>query len=265
MPMPYSVTETRARGHPSRAIDSTQDDIHPGLPGLLEKHFLHDFRRPITDKTRQRFEALKVFCEGQNELILDAGCGTGHATRTLARRFPEALVIGVDKSRHRLARGGVHHALQDEANCLFLRMDLVDFWILAQQQGLKLRRHYLLYPNPWPKPRHLQRRWHGHAVFPIIMALGGILELRCNWLVYAREFQRALRYAGLSNCRIEIFSPMDCISLFEKKYHHSGLTLYRCVADLVNLVKDNHKSGALQPDPVTSESLLASKMNKPKL
>ena len=33
--------------------------------------------------------------------------------------------------------------------------------------------HTLLYPNPYPKPKQLGSRWHGHAVFPYLLQVCG--------------------------------------------------------------------------------------------
>ena len=126
--------------------------------------------------------------------MLDSGCGTGASTRALARAHPDCLVIGVDKSVARLGRTGASAFPHREGNAVWLRAELSSFWRLALQAGWALERHYLLYPNPWPKPGQLQRRWHGHPVFPELLRLGGRLELRCNWEIYALEFAAAHRY-----------------------------------------------------------------------
>jgi hypothetical protein len=51
---------------------------------------------------------------------------------------------------------------------VFVRADLVDYWRLLAEAGIGLARHYILYPNPWPKIGHLARRWHAHPVFPFV-------------------------------------------------------------------------------------------------
>ena len=51
-------------------------------------------------------------------IILDSGCGTGGATRLLARQNTDALVIGVDKSSRRLSRGGMDKEIEHRDNCL---------------------------------------------------------------------------------------------------------------------------------------------------
>lgn len=47
-------------------------------------------------------------------------------------------------------------------NLYLCRADLTDFWMLAYRESdWIIDSHYLLYPNPYPKPKHLQLRWHG--------------------------------------------------------------------------------------------------------
>ena len=58
----------------------------------------------------------------------------------------------------------------------------------AARADICLARHYVLYPNPWPKIGHLARRWHGHAVFPDLLALGGVFECRSNWRIYIEKW-----------------------------------------------------------------------------
>ncbi|GHF20603.1 hypothetical protein GCM10017044_14370 [Kordiimonas sediminis] len=154
---------------------------------------------------------------------MDACCGVGDSTRALARQFPDHLVLGVDKSIKRLQ---TERQDPEPGNMLLLRTDLNDFYRLAASHGLRPDRHYILYPNPWPKAAHLKRRWHGAPVFPAIVAVGGIMELRSNWDVYLREFARALELADVKSV-IEPYEATDPITPFERKYRDSGQPLWR--------------------------------------
>jgi len=98
--------------------------------------------------------------------------------------------------------------------------------------GWRLHQHWLLYPNPWPKKMHLQRRWHAHPSFPDILALGGELELRTNWALYAMEFAEALREAGYETT-VRTFEP-DGSTPFERKYASAGQVLYQVRSDLTH-------------------------------
>lgn len=240
----------------SRMVHSSQAGVHPRLHGLLARHTAEPWRAPLHRPTVAAFDAL---CAEVGDfaapMVLDSGCGTGESTRHFAREFPGCLVIGVDKSAARLARLGARCYPHREGNAVWLRAELPTFWRLALTAGWRLDRHYLLYPNPWPKPGQLQRRWHAHPVFPTLLALGGRIELRTNWVLYAREFAAAA--ARLKGSVIEPVSlaPTRSLSPFERKYHASGHPLYS-----VTVPAD--PNGGVHPIPVRHAS--AKKVSRPR-
>ncbi|MGR2739930.1 tRNA (guanine(46)-N(7))-methyltransferase TrmB [Billgrantia sp. Q4P2] len=216
----------------SRVIATNQLGPHKDVARRVERALRHPLRKPVAAHTREAFERARAWYErddGRRPLILDAGCGVGLSTRQLAACFDDHRVIGVDRSADRLSRE--HGEVGD--NALLVRADLVDFWRLALAAGWQPVRHYLLYPNPYPKSTHLKQRWHGHPVLPVILALGGRLELRSNWRLYVEEFALALeRVTGVA-AAVEAFVPGErYLTPFERKYHLSGQSLWRLVADL---------------------------------
>jgi SAM-dependent methyltransferase len=66
-------------------------------------------------------EALVRLAPSQPRLILDLGCGLGQIARTLARRYPEAQVVGVDASAEAIAVARQAFQLPN------LRFEAVDF------------------------------------------------------------------------------------------------------------------------------------------
>ncbi|MFT4172488.1 MAG: methyltransferase domain-containing protein [Rhodocyclaceae bacterium] len=218
----------------SHVISSAQTGPHDKLDACVLRHRDSVFRKPIADYNRSAFEAALGQWDGRAPLVLDAGCGVGWSTLNLAREWPDHFVIGVDQSADRLARGKP----AVPPNACFVRADLTDFWRLWQQHGLPLARHYLLYPNPWPKIGHLARRWHGMAVFPNVVALGGRLECRTNWRIYAEEFARAVHVLSGVPATAEPWVTASPMTPFERKYRDSGQALYRVVVDLPRPVRD---------------------------
>lgn len=216
----------------SRIPASAQSGIHEQLARRVERHLAEPFRKPYTDYNRAAFAASVEGWDKRAPLILDAGCGVGHSTIQLARSFPDHWVIGVDQSQDRLERRKPYPDALLPKNLVFVRADLVDYWRLCCDAGLKLARHYILYPNPWPKIGHLARRWHAHPVFPFIPRLGGILECRTNWRVYIEEFACALSLATGRETGWETFEAPVPLTPFERKYRDSGQPLYRLVCDL---------------------------------
>jgi tRNA G46 methylase TrmB len=155
-------------------------------------------------------------------LVLDSFCGTGHSTKALAERHPGHMIVGIDKSARRLAK----HPRGGGVNYLLLQADCEDIWQLLVRDGLCADFHYILYPNPWPKAGQLQRRVHGHASFPLLLQLGGVLELRSNWQLYVEEFGCAMHLAGQRGRIGRVADTSQALSLFEQKYRNSGHDLW---------------------------------------
>lgn len=197
--------------------------------------------------------------KGTFPVILDSGCGTGESTLHLARRFPGVPVIGIDKSAVRLNKAGNEHQLENvspldsrlrendkenlaiPANAFWVRGELLDFWRLAldevQAGRWTIPHHAVFYPNPWPKESEATRRFHLHPIFPTMMALGHVTELRTNWEIYAREFAEAARILADSNASAgspilptitcEAFQPVHPETAFERKYKEARQQLWR--------------------------------------
>jgi tRNA (guanine-N7-)-methyltransferase len=216
----------------SRIPESAQSGVHEQLVRRVERHLAEPFRKPYAEYNRMAFAASLQGWDRHAPLILDAGCGVGHSTIQLARSFADHWVIGVDQSEERLNRRKPYPDALLPTNMVFVRADLVDYWRLCCDAGLKLARHYILYPNPWPKIGHLARRWPAHPVFPYLPRLGGILECRSNWRVYIEEFACALSIATRSEIRWESFDAPAPLTPFERKYRDSGQPLYRVVCNL---------------------------------
>jgi len=209
-------------------------DTHPNLANVAKKHMAHrDVWRSKyspSHHTIEAFEMSKKFVYDFNDfddagglpVILDSGCGTGRSSALLAARFPHIPVIGLDKSAARIMKSNHWSESNEEKpdvdlpNLLLLRCDVIDFWLLAATtltSGSKpvwdVKLHTILYPNPYPKSGHLQRRWHGHPIFPFLLQLGADeLRLRASWRTYLDEFAQAVEVAAEFTSR-EVDGPSD--------------------------------------------------------
>jgi hypothetical protein len=56
-----------------------------------------------------------------------------------------------------------------------------------------LAEHFMLYPNPYPKPSDLDKRWHGDSAFPILLNLGGTIEVRRMSLLFGEKKSSVIR------------------------------------------------------------------------
>lgn len=209
----------------SKTIVTNQTGVHEKLEEIVLKHIKHPSKKPYQQHTQDAFtEINKVVKAFSGEIILDSCCGVGQSTRLLAKRNPQALVIGVDKSAHRINRN-VDELVKEESsekisNFHLIRADLNDFYRLVLAAQWRVTSHYVLYPNPWPKSKHIQRRWHGSAVFPDMMNIGKTMILRSNWRLYLEEFNFAAKLIGLKG-EFSIVTDIEPLTPFEAKYKAS--------------------------------------------
>ena len=225
-----------ANNNSPRRITDAQEGIHKNLARIVKKHFNNPHKKPIAKHTQEAFDTIRTKVEthlkqGQ-PLIFDSCCGTAMSTQIIALENPNALVLGIDRSAVRLAK---ETNLKCPENVILVQAECADFWKLAVDAGWQLQKHTILYPNPYPKSKHLKRRWHGHPAFPNLLALGGELELRSNWKVYMDEFCEAVNVLNDKNtcCRgVEELAVTNPLTLFEKKYQENGQSLYSCKISL---------------------------------
>lgn len=218
----------------SRSITSNQTGAHEDLEKVVRKHLNSEFKKPYAPFSLELFAELeqqvKAFmANGGAGVILDSCCGIGESSYHHAKHNPNHLVIGIDKSEHRLDKHQFHHG--DLANLILARGDLNDLWRLIAQAQWPITEHYILYPNPWPKSKHLQRRWHGAPVFSSIPAIGDKLIVRSNWVIYIEEFQQALNIAGIK-AEAGPYANSEAMTPFERKYWASGQSSHQLVAEL---------------------------------
>ena len=226
----------------SNEVQSNQQGIHENLEVIVRKHFETEYKKPIAEHTRIAFDKIRSRVENElkkdTPLLFDSFCGTGVSTSIIARNNPDSLVIGIDRSIARLSKT---YNLELPENAVLVQAECADFWLLAKQAGWQLAKHSIYYPNPYPKAKHIKRRWHGHPAYPLLFKLGGELELRTNWKIYADEFNQAFSFASdylknssLSSKGVEVLCldesiDIEFMTLFEKKYYLNGHTLYRCI------------------------------------
>ena len=155
-------------------------------------------------------------------MVLDSFCGTGESTKILSKTYSEYLVVGIDKSSHRLGK----HEKKELTNYLLLHDNCESIWEYLVERGIKVDFHYIFYPNPWPKAKHLKRRIYGHPSFSSLLQLGGILEVRSNWDCYIEEFGISLFIAGVYGV-VSALPENTPISPFERKFQKSGHVLWK--------------------------------------
>jgi len=213
---------------PSKSIDSPQTGPYEHLSKIVQKHINSHYRRPYREHNLLAFEEIKeaIFNRKQRDLILDSCCGTGLSTQRIAERNPDSLVIGIDQSLSRLQRKSEDFD-ERAPNSKLWQANCEDIWRLCVDSNIKFDQHFILYPNPYPKPEHFKRRWHGHPCFPYLNKLSNTLELRSNWSLYLEEFSESWEILTGTKSKPEHIVVDQALTLFEKKYTQSGQNVFQ--------------------------------------
>ena len=196
------------------------------LKQRIRKNKERNFLYPVTEQT-------KIFCQYLYniqtnkgfDIILDSCCGTGDSSFYLQKGLKKnEILVAIDKSPFKLRKA--INKMRDK-RIFFIRGNVLDLWSGLYLEKVSIKKHYLLYPNPWPKQKHMKKRWYAHAILPTMLKFTKELEVRTNWYTYATECLEALTYYEGLRTEINEIRPVHPISAFEKKYFFSSNKLYR--------------------------------------
>ncbi len=203
-------------------VYSNQYAPHPDLWRSFQRHRQH-YQRPISLRTETHWEACREqILTHPRPVIIDSGCGKGYASVQLAQRYPDHWILALDQSRHRL-----DWLLRAKpSNIIVLPGNCVDYWRLISESELTIARHYLLYPNPWPKKKHLYRRWHAHPIAADLLKLAPHTIVRSNWLLYLKEARLVCSWLGLCSRLRQLPFDRQGLSHFEHKYLQARCRVY---------------------------------------
>ena len=109
----------------------------------------------------ERIQALRVFFQtelpGDRPITLEIGCGHGHYLTAYAQAHPESLCLGIDIVTKRIRKACQKRDKRGLGNLHFLKAEVREFF-MACPDNLKLERVFILFPDPWPKKRHIKNR-----------------------------------------------------------------------------------------------------------
>ncbi len=103
------------------------------------------------------FDPRALFVRAPQEVWLEIGFGGGEHLAEQARANPQAGIIGCEVFLNGIATLLAQVAAQDLANVRIYPEDARD--LLDRLPDASLDRAFLLFPDPWPKRRHAERRF----------------------------------------------------------------------------------------------------------
>jgi tRNA (guanine-N7-)-methyltransferase len=204
----------------------------------------------IPDSYVARLDPLRIF-QRDAPVHIDLGCGDGTFLFALAQRHHEKNFLGIERLSGRVEKASRKAAKIANMRVLNVETSYAVRYLLPE---LSVETFYLLFPDPWPKRRHHQRR----IVTPeflnsIHSALEerGTLRIATDQLDYFRQIERLASDAAegrtlkldclkQSSSRFNIVDHDDDdlpVTKFERRFRQQGAPIYRLTLRKVSPVK----------------------------
>lgn len=190
-------------------------------------------------------EAFRIdFPSGSKPVDIEIGCGTGLHSIQYAKAHPERVLIAIEHTHERF---GKFSRLAEKAalsNLIPVHANAIS-WVAHLVPKHSIEKIFLLYPNPNPKDRQRNKRWHAMPFMGCLLEClmpGGELTLATNELFYAEEaFEYFIDcWSLVPRSYLEICgersSVSECRTAFEFKYLQRGQVCYDQVWQTPNTV-----------------------------
>ncbi|MBT3984145.1 MAG: SAM-dependent methyltransferase [Bacteriovoracaceae bacterium] len=165
---------------------------------------------------------------------LEIGCGVGLHPLQYCAKHPERFLIAIERTSERFSkferRIGTHNTPE---NLLAIRDDAISY-ITHNLPLNSVNRVFLLYPNPYPKTRHLNKRWHAMPFMrqlKSVLRSGGEIVLATNEKFYADEAKKYMcSYWGFELVEdVELAFDFLGRTHFERKYLERKQSCYNLI------------------------------------
>ena len=160
-------------------------------------------------------------------LQVDLGCGDGSFLCKLAEQFPDKNFLGIERLTKRVEKVRRKAGKIDNVRVLGTDTLFAARYLLPTNS---VEAFYLLFPDPWPKRRHQQRRiFTGDFLDAIGAALeqNGVLRVATDQLDYFHQIERLSRahpeLEVVPRSRNEVVLPL---TKFERKFREQNLPIY---------------------------------------
>lgn len=189
---------------------------------IAPQNQLRRFKKPYNASPLD--ESFSKWRENHSELFIDLGCGVGYHPIQLAKLYPEAGIIAIERTRNKflsMQRRVQQHSLRN----IFAVYEDAMTWVPNNLKEKSIDKAFFLYPNPYPKKKQANKRWHRQPFLSSILAkvkVGGSLTFATNekWLHEESEdyMLNHWKLKLLSNSTLSPRTEGPFRTHFEKKY-----------------------------------------------
>ena len=181
--------------------------------------------RAFTPHIPDTVRPLKVQIDKNKPLDIEIGAGAGLFAITHAKNNKDRQLISIEHTKERFERLQKRKkAHPDLENLKIVHANAIS-WIAAHCQPESVDHIYLLYPNPWPKKKHQNQRWHQMPFMGFLLNClksDGKLTMATNLEWYKEEALFWFEKRWLRRVTCEKVVPGGARTHFERKYLARG-------------------------------------------
>jgi len=183
---------------------------------------------PVRDVTSPL--SLDAFFDPSRPLELEIGCGNGRFLTARAARYPATQYLGIERMLGRIRRIDRKVRRLGLTNLRVLRLEaFYTFYYLLPAH--RLRAVYVLFPDPWPKRHHHNRRLFSPLFLDALWArlqVGGSIQVATDHL----DYYHAIRKVFAADARFREIPAMARDEAeqtdFERLFLSQGLPIGAC-------------------------------------
>jgi tRNA (guanine-N7-)-methyltransferase len=162
-------------------------------------------------------------------LEVDLGCGDGTFLASLAKQNPESDFLGVERLAGRWRGASRRIGELGLSNARVLRIDILHaVQHLFPRQSVDV--FHLLFPDPWPKRRHQNRRVVSEEFLRAVaraLVPGGELRIATDQTEYFAEMERVTGCIPIFKAQRGMKTEPHPSTTFEERFRESGSEIYR--------------------------------------
>jgi tRNA (guanine-N7-)-methyltransferase len=185
----------------------TNRPINPEVAEILENR-----RRELT-------AILESLVKAHPTITLELGCGHGHFLTAYAGAHSEEFCLGIDRQGNRITRSLRKQGRADLPNLRFVRAEVRQFLDCLPRE-MRLARIFVLFPDPWPKRRHLKNRMLGPSMLAKLAqhaTVGAKLFMRTDDFDYLEWVEANLSENMAWRIDPEAVWPFEWETVFQQK------------------------------------------------
>ena len=122
-------------------------------------------------------------------ITLEIGCGHGHYLTAYGEAHPHETCLGIDIVTKRIHKACQKRDKRNLDNLHFLKAEVRELF-MAWPERIKLGRIFILFPDPWPKKRHIKNR----IIQPVLLETMASLSDAGTPLHFRTDDRKNFRY-----------------------------------------------------------------------